>query len=102
MDQEMIKVKYKLCELEQILLEIETVVQDAIQRDNIKTDNDNLNFLLYTLGKSIVTIREIIILCWAGYPDGALSLSSCCGTIIRATREVNVICGDCGEAFERE
>ena len=26
----------------------------------------------------------------------------CCGTIIRATREVNVICGDCGEAFERE
>lgn len=75
MDQEMIKVKYKLCELEQILLEIETVVQDAIQRDNIKTDNDNLNFLLYTLGKSIVTIREIIILCWAGYPDGALSLS---------------------------
>ena len=26
----------------------------------------------------------------------------CCGTIIRATREVHVICGDCGEAFERE
>ncbi len=26
----------------------------------------------------------------------------CCGTIIRATREVNVICGDCGEVFERE
>ena len=25
-----------------------------------------------------------------------------CGIIIRATREVNVICGDCGEAFERE
>jgi hypothetical protein len=25
----------------------------------------------------------------------------CCGTIIRATREVNVICGDCGESFER-
>ncbi len=25
-----------------------------------------------------------------------------CGTIIRATREVNVVCGDCGEAFERE
>jgi hypothetical protein len=25
-----------------------------------------------------------------------------CGTIIRATREVNVICGDCGVAFERE
>lgn len=71
----MIKVKYKLCELEEILLEIETVVQDAIQRENIKTANDNLNFLLYTLGKSIVTIREIIILCWAGYPDGALSLS---------------------------
>lgn len=26
----------------------------------------------------------------------------CCGTIIRATREVNVICGDCGEVFGRE
>ena len=75
MDQEMIKAKYKLCELEKILLEIETVVQNAIQRVNVKTANDNLNFLLYTLGKSIVTTREILILCWAGYPDGALSLS---------------------------
>lgn len=26
----------------------------------------------------------------------------CCGIIIQATREVNVICRDCGEAFERE
>lgn len=26
----------------------------------------------------------------------------CCGTIIWATREVNVICGDCNEPFERE
>jgi rubrerythrin len=25
-----------------------------------------------------------------------------CGTIIRATREVSVICGDCGVEFERE
>lgn len=75
MDQEMIKAKYKLCELEEILQEIENVVQNAIQRENIKTANDNLNFLLHTLGKSIVTIREIIILCRAGYPDGALSLS---------------------------
>lgn len=25
----------------------------------------------------------------------------CCGIIIRATREVNVICEDCGEPFER-
>jgi len=25
-----------------------------------------------------------------------------CGTIIRATREVNVICGDCGVSFMRE
>jgi rubrerythrin len=25
-----------------------------------------------------------------------------CGTIIRATREVNVVCGDCDVAFERE
>lgn len=25
----------------------------------------------------------------------------CCGTIIRATREVNVICRDCGEPFKR-
>lgn len=75
MNQEMIKEKYKLCELEEILQEIETVVQNAIQRKNIKTAKDNANFLLYTLGKSIVTTREIIILCWAGYPDGALSLS---------------------------
>ena len=25
----------------------------------------------------------------------------CCGTIIRATKEVNVVCGDCGEPFEQ-
>ena len=25
----------------------------------------------------------------------------CCGTIIRATRKVNVICADCGEPFEK-
>lgn len=25
----------------------------------------------------------------------------CCGTIIQATREVNVICGNCGEPFEQ-
>lgn len=60
MDQEEIKSKYKLCELEKYLQEIENVVQNAIQRENIKTANDNLNFLLYTLGKSIVTTREII------------------------------------------
>ena len=24
-----------------------------------------------------------------------------CGTIIRATREVNAVCGDCDQAFER-
>lgn len=75
MDQDIIKGKYKLCELEAVLSEIEAMVQNAIQTRNIKTDRDNLNFLLYTLGKSFVTTREIIILCWAGYPDGALSLS---------------------------
>lgn len=25
-----------------------------------------------------------------------------CGNIIRATREVNVVCGDCGVPFERD
>ena len=36
---------------------------------------DNINFLLYTIGKSIVTLREIIILCREGFPDGALALA---------------------------
>ena len=42
--------------------------------------------------------------CFVGGALFGLSLIhiSCCGTIIRATREVNVICGDCREAFERE
>ena len=75
MDQEKKKKKYKLCELESVLSEIETVIQNAIQERDVKTDKDNINFLLQTLGKSFVTTREIIILCWVGYPDGALSLS---------------------------
>lgn len=75
MNRQQIMEKYKLDQLENILSEIENVITNTLNQQNVKASNDKRNFLLYTLGKSILTMRETIILCWSGYPDGALSLS---------------------------
>ena len=42
-----------------------------------------------------------------GFPEGGGSSSRkyvcpCCGTIIRATKEVHVLCGECEVAFEEQ
>ena len=67
--------KYKLNDLENIISEIENTICKEIEEKDIQEAMDNINFLLYTIGKSIVTLREIIILCREGFPDGALALA---------------------------
>lgn len=75
MDQEKIKSIYKLNVLEDILEKCEEDISKEITKLQVKEADDNINFLLYTLGKSFVSIREVIILCWAGFPDGAFSIA---------------------------
>lgn len=75
MNQEDVTTFYKLNELEQILAKCEDDISSRIEELELKETEDNLNFLLYTIGKSFVTTREIILLCWSGFPDGALALA---------------------------
>lgn len=67
--------KYKLVELEKILDTTENNIEQAIYAKQIKVQENYVNILLETLGKSIVTFRECICLCANRFPDGALSLS---------------------------
>lgn len=66
---------WKLDELDSIVDSVESYVADAVQAQHIKTDNNYLNILLFTFGKSVMTMREIICLSTFGFPDGALSLA---------------------------
>ena len=66
---------WKLDNLALIIDSVENYIADAVQAQHIKTDNSYLNILLFTFGKSVVTMREIICLSSFGFPDGALSLA---------------------------
>lgn len=66
---------WKLDNLALIVDSVESYIVDAVRAQHIKTGNDYLNILLYTFGKSITTMREIICLSTFGFPDGALSLA---------------------------
>ena len=66
---------WKLDDLALIVDSVESYIVDAVRAQHIKTGNDYLNILLYTFGKSITTMREIICLSTFGFPDGALSLA---------------------------
>ena len=66
---------YRLDELNQIICDCEDEIEVYIKSNNIKTVSDNTNYLLETLGKCFVSIREIIALCKNGFPDGALSIA---------------------------
>lgn len=75
LNQEELTQKYRLSELNDILMRCEDEIEKKIKEKEIKESNDNINFLLYTIGKSFVSTREVIMLCWSGFPDGALSIS---------------------------
>lgn len=72
---ENLKEKYHLHEFEECISIIEDDIQTALEEKQISSQQKNCAFLLETLGKSLVTTREIIVLCSNGLPDGALSLA---------------------------
>ncbi len=70
-----IAITWRLEELHAVVGEFESAVMCAVNESDIKVANDYKNFILRTVGKSIVTMKEVIILSANGYADGALSLA---------------------------
>ena len=70
-----LKDKYCLYEFEECVTKIEKDIETALEEKQVSNQPSNCAFLLETLGKSLVTTREIIVLCSNGLPDGALSLA---------------------------
>lgn len=67
--------KWKLEELDRIIIECNNFFADMIQIKRVPIDKKFENIVINTSGKSLLTLRETVILCSAGYPDGALNLS---------------------------
>lgn len=67
--------KWKLDDLGEIVDSAEGYVLDSMRNQNVKTATDYLNISLFSFGKSVSTMREIICLSTFGFPDGALSLA---------------------------
>lgn len=67
--------KYKLDELLACLDTIEDEFANKINNGNYKTSDSYFEIVLRSPAKSILTFRELILLCTNGYPDGALGLS---------------------------
>lgn len=66
---------WKLDCLKGLLDDFDSTVSKTVAIRDIKLDYDLTNVVLFSAGKSIVTLQEIITLCFNGYPDGALSLA---------------------------
>lgn len=67
--------KWKLNELSELVDSIENKVIEKTTEKPIPYIQDYNNIILDITGKSLQTIREVIMLCAGGYPDGALSLA---------------------------
>lgn len=65
--------KWKLEELMDIIRHFEDELADKTHH-KMHIGNDYQTILVHIAGKSILTIREILVLCAHGFPDGALSL----------------------------
>lgn len=70
-----IEKKYRIKEFLEIISDVEDALDCATKASGIKTADDNLNFVLRTAGKALLSARESIALCEVGFPDGALSIS---------------------------
>lgn len=75
LSQDGIKEKYKIGEVESILKLVETSIDTGINKHKIDNGYDLRGIILFSAGKCLVTLREIIVLCINGLPDGALSLA---------------------------
>ena len=65
--------RWKLDEFMQIIDDFEDAFADAVHH-KVYVGNDYRTILLHIVGKSLITVREILTLCAHGYPDGSLSL----------------------------
>ena len=67
--------KYRINEYLDIIDKIEADLEKYTLEHPFESARDYKNLLFHTMKKSIVTIKEILILCSEGYSDGAISLS---------------------------
>lgn len=67
--------KWRLEEIDQIVDEVEVKLESKINSDKCRCANDFLNISLNAMGRAIVSMREILHLLSAGYPDGALCIA---------------------------
>ena len=67
--------RYCLNEVEALITKIEEQVLDFIKGMKVQEKQDNLNLLLHATMKSISFLREILLLCRHGFPDGSLILA---------------------------
>lgn len=75
MDRQEINAKFRIVEVNSVLESIEQDISLALAKTKGQS-KDNYNvILLYMMGKSLVSLREVLVLCSEGLPDGALALS---------------------------
>ena len=67
--------KYRLDEMELLISNIEEQILASIKELKIHEKQDELNLLLHATMKSISFLREILLLCRHGFPDGSLILA---------------------------
>ena len=77
--------KYLLRDLYSTLTKIENEVLGIVKNENVLGMNDDVDLLVPALTSSLSLLRQIIILCENGFPDGALILA-------RNIYEQRVIC----------
>lgn len=77
MTTESISAKYELETIKYVLKTIEDDVSLALSSKKVKEgiSVDYRNILAFSLGKSVLSMREVIVLCENGFPDGALSIA---------------------------
>ena len=66
--------RWKLPELWSVVSDFEDEIAKKVHH-NLINEADYPNILFHAASKTIITMREIIILCGNGYPNGALSLA---------------------------
>ena len=68
---QVVRERWKTNELSIFLIEYEDALENAT-KSLLDTEQAKMVFLRIN-AKSLITMREIIVLCEAGYPDGAFS-----------------------------
>lgn len=68
-------VKWRIEELDQLIIDLNNAVTDTLKEIRVPSEWDYTNIALWTLAKSIITMREVLHLTATGYSDGALGLS---------------------------